>query len=54
MDWKSGSSSSRLPALQEQNPEFKSQSHQKQKRKKEKKNLEVTISLSVFKHITFT
>jgi hypothetical protein len=37
MDWRCGSSS-RVPALQEQNPEFnKSQSHQKKERKKEVK-----------------
>jgi hypothetical protein len=37
MDWRCGSSS-RVPALQEQNPEFnKSQSHQKKERKKRSK-----------------
>jgi hypothetical protein len=35
MDWRCGSST-RAPALQVQNPEFKPQSHQKEKEKKKK------------------
>jgi hypothetical protein len=35
MDWRGGSSS-RLPALQVLNPEFKPQSHKKKKQKKKK------------------
>jgi hypothetical protein len=38
MNWKCGSSS-RVPALQVQNPEFKPQSHQKKRKKERKKSV---------------
>jgi hypothetical protein len=40
MDWNSGSRG-RMPTLQVQSLEFKSQSHQKKKKKKEKKRQEI-------------